>query len=74
MPLITFDLPSTHILRLIDAFCGLHDYDHFAEEGESRGDFALRIVRGHLVGQVRRWEQKEANAIALASLTDIDVT
>lgn len=74
MPSITFDLSASHVDRLVDAFCGIQDYDNNAEEGESRNNFAMRILREHFVRQVRRWEQKVAQDAATAILTNIDVS
>ena len=75
MPSVTFNLTSEHITRLINAFCGLHDYDSMSEQtGETKQEFSLRILRGWLVSQVRRWEQSEAQKAAAAVVTDIEVT
>jgi len=72
MASITFNLPDEHITRLVDAFCGLHNYD--PETGETRPQFAQRLLREYLVSQVRRWEQLEAKRIADATVMNIDVT
>jgi len=74
MQTLNHNLSDSHGTRLVDAFCGLHQYDINAEEGETRKQFAKRLIREWLVRQVRRWEQAEANRLADAALTEIDVT
>ena len=75
MPSITFNLTSEHITRLINAICGLHDYDRVSEQtGETKQEFSRRILRSWLVSQARRWEQSEVQKAAAAVVTDIKVT
>jgi len=72
MPSITFDLSLDHTDRLVDALCGLHNYESLETE-ETKAQFSRRILREWLVVQVRRWEQLEAQKVAASELTEIDV-
>jgi len=69
---ITFSLSDEHIARLIDAFCGLHEYEQKPEE--TRAQFVRKKLREWLVSQVRRWEHLEAQKITAATITDIEIT
>lgn len=75
MESFTFDATTDHFNRLVDAICGLQNYEHvFHETGETKRQFTKRKILEWLKSQVRRWEQVEAQQAAIANLTDIKVT
>lgn len=71
----TFNAPTEHFERLVDAVCGLQNYElETRDTEETKNQFAKRKIREWLTAQVRRWEQTEAQKAVVAGLTDIDVT
>ena len=80
MQSIILNLSSAHSERLVDAICGLQDYDsetrsslESGETVETPENFTKRKIREWLVSQVRRWEQAEAQRMTAGTVTDIEM-
>lgn len=80
MQSIPLNLSSAHSKRLVDAICGLHDYEtetrlssESGETVETPENFTKRKVREWLVSQVRRWEQVEAQRAITENVADIEI-
>ena len=80
MQSIPLNLSSEHSERLVDAICGLQDYEsetrlllESGETVETPENFTSRKIREWLVAQVRRWEQAEAKRASIGNMTDIEM-
>ena len=80
MASIVLNLSSAHSERLVDAICGLQDYESETrlppgsqETNETPENFTRRKIREWLVSKVRRWEQTEAKRTAIENVTDIEM-
>ncbi len=80
MASIVLNLSSEHFERLVDAICGLQDYESETrlplepgETIETPENFTSRKIREWLVSKVRRWEQAEAGRAAIEDVTDIEM-
>ena len=78
MPKYTFETSSAHATRLVNALCGLHNYQDKIDgdlEGqidnpEPKANFTKRMIKEYLISQVKRWEQAEAKkAIETSDIT-----
>jgi len=71
MATITFNLPDPALPRLVDAICAKFGYRSTLEGGapnpETRGQFALRIVRETMKGWVKEYEATNAAQNAASS-------
>jgi len=80
---IKYTISDEYLNRLVDAICGLYDYQpevpNTETDGtgmkpnpESKEQFAKRIIKEHLIKQTKRWE--EAVAKKAININEIKIT
>lgn len=75
---ITITIPDTHATWAIDALCDFGGYDENQLEGETRAQFAKRMialkVKGITLGYIRRVKQAEKDGEILTIQEGLDIT
>lgn len=73
MATITFTVNDAHLNRVVDAWADANGWPDEATQGETKAQFARRMVAKHIRRHVRQWELNQAR-IAVVDPGEPDIT
>lgn len=74
MAQIIITIPDAHVSRVLDAFASRFNYDQNKLEGETKGQFAKRMLAEWIKLTTLREERKVAREAAEETVEEVDAT